>query len=246
MMCRSGQIHLRLTPFDLTSVGCNADKSAQCVLQPTNEFVVTEPVAGPEQETFRMRISTMVAILALAVCAGCPEEIDVDVDQEFDSRIAQLVTAAGFIQTQPQVLPPVLVNEGDTIIIDNSVTIIDNPQQDIIFEEVPDINVIGFINETGVDIYVRYFVDMGFGDELQGIFVYDGETLLLEYPCLDFIALDTEEDIDPFTGELLDEFDLSDAFFFNPEDFFCGDALLFTFDPFTVSVELEFVDLLVE
>lgn len=192
------------------------------------------------------KMCVLAAIAAIPLFGGCPTDVIVDVDSGFSGRLADLEARAGLIQTDPQELPPVLINEGDTIIIDQSVTIIEDPSSEIIFEELPDITVIGFINDTGFDIYIRYFVDFGFGDELQGIYVYDGEALLLEYPCLGFIQLDTESDIDPFTGELVDEYDLSDVFFFNPEDFLCGDALLLTFDPFTVTAELEYVDLLLD
>lgn len=135
-------------------------------------------------------------------------------------------------------LPPALITTGRTVVIDTNVTIITDATQ-IIIEDVPDSTVIGFENLTGYDIYVRYRAD----GELQGIFVFDGETLLLDYPCLSDIELVSEEDFDPDTGVLVDEFEL-DSLFLNPEDFTCGEALLLTFDPFTVTAEVDWIDLL--
>jgi hypothetical protein len=71
-------------------------------------------------------------------------------------------------------LPPALVQEGDTILIDASVTIIDDPAQDIVVVELPNRTVLGLENDTGWDIYIRYYAD----DELQGVYVYDGEVML--------------------------------------------------------------------
>jgi hypothetical protein len=42
----------------------------------------------------------------------------------------------------------------------------------------------------------------------------------------------------------VDSFDLSGIVYFNPDDFLCGDALILTFDPFTISARAEVVDLL--
>lgn len=150
-----------------------------------------------------------------------------------------LIDAVGFIQSRPQLLPPVLVDRGDTIIINADVTVIVNPAVDIPPARLPDLTVLAFENDTDWDIYIKYFAD----GELQGIYVYQGEALLLGYPCLEVVELISEDDIDPFTGELVDSFDLTDYVFFNPEDFFCGDALIFNFDPFAVNVFVEVIDL---
>lgn len=183
-----------------------------------------------------MRIVAMVAVFCLSTClfAGCGNEIEID-----DVDIAALLDAVGLIQTRPQELPDVLLNQGDTILINTNVTIINNPAVDIVPAELPNLTVLGFENDTDWDIYIRYLAD----DELQGIYVYQGEALLLGYPCLEVVELLSEDDIDPFTGELVDSFDLTGANFFNPEDFFCGDALILTFDPFSVTASVELVDL---
>jgi hypothetical protein len=185
-----------------------------------------------------MRNLTFViaACLSLSLVAGCPDQIIVDIEDV----AARLTSAVDVIQTQPQTLPPALVQEGDTILIDNSVTIIDNPAQDIVVVELPDRTVLGFENDTGWDIDIQYFAD---GD-LQGVYVYDGEALLLDYPCLSVIELISEDDVDPDTGLLVDSFDLTGADFFNPDDFACGDAFILNFDPSFVNARTEVVDLL--
>jgi hypothetical protein len=179
------------------------------------------------------KATTLLAIcLSAFLFAGCGEDIEIEIED-------LLINAVGDIQTRPQELPPVLVNQGDTIIINNDVTIIDDPSADLIPAEVPDLTVLGFENDTDFDIYITYLVN----GELQAVFVYQGEALLLAYPCLDIVELISEDDIDPFSGQLVDSFDLTGADFFNPDDFFCGEALILTFDPFSVSATVEVVDL---
>lgn len=178
----------------------------------------------------------MAACLPLILGPGCPGVITIEI---VDSA-TRLTNAVGPIQTRPQTLPPILVEQGDTILIDNSVTIIVNPAQDLIVAELPNRTVLGFENDTGWDIYIRYFAD----GVLQGVYVYDGEALLLDYPCLSLIELLSEDDIDPFTGLLVDSFDLTGGDFFNPDDFICGDAFILNFDPWSIEARAEVVALL--
>ena len=178
----------------------------------------------------------MTTGLSLSLVAGCPSGLGSDIED----TAARLSSAVGVIQTRPQTLPPVLVQEGDTIIIDASVTIINDPARDIVVVELPNRTVLGFENDTGWDIYIRYYAD----DELQGVYVYDGEALLLDYPCLDVIELISEDDVDPYTGLLVDSFDLTGDDYFNPDDFLCGDAFILNFDPFSISARAEIIDLL--
>ncbi len=183
----------------------------------------------------RTLIFIAATCLSLSLVAGCPRQIDIDIED----IAARLTNAVGRIQTRPQDLPAVLVQEGHTILIDASVTIINDPLRDLAVVELPNRTVLGFENDTGWDIYIRYYAD----DELQGVYVYDGEVLLLEYPCLGVVELISEDDVDPYTGVLVDSFDLTGADFFNPEDFFCGDALILNFDPWTVTARAEVLDL---
>jgi hypothetical protein len=188
-----------------------------------------------------MRRSTFViaAGLSLGVVAACSGPITID-GGDSEDVIGRLIAAVGPVQTRPQTLPPPLVERGDTIIIDNRVTIIEDPAHDIVVVELPDRTVLGFENDTGWDIYITYYAD----DQFQGVYVYDGEALLLEYPCLSVIELISEDDVDPDTGVLVDSFDLTGADFFNPDDFLCGDAFILNFDPFSVNAHAEVIDLL--
>lgn len=178
----------------------------------------------------------IASCLSLTLVAGCPDELNISIEDV----AARLNGAIGNIQTRPQTLPSVLVQEGDTILIDASVTIINNPLLDIEVADLPDVTLLGFENDTGWDIFITYYAD----DEFQGVYVYDGETLLLEYPCLLVVELIGEDDVDPDTGILVDSFDLTGVNFFNPDDFYCGDALILTFDPFFIDGRAEVVDLL--
>jgi hypothetical protein len=186
------------------------------------------------------RLTFVVAAgLSLNLIAACSGPIIIDAGGTEDA-VGRLIAAVGTIQTRSQSLPPVLVERGDTIIIDNRVTIIEDPARDIVVVELPDRTVLGFENDTGWDIYLKYYAD----DEPQGVYVYDGEVLLLAYPCLSVIELISEDDIDPGTGVLVDTFDFTGADFFNPEDFGCGDAFILNIDPSSVSARTEVIDLL--
>ena len=194
-------------------------------------------VNDPHKSASARNLTVIIAAsLSLSLSAGCSGPTTFDIGE----IVTRLTGAVGPIQTQPQTLPPALVQQGDTILIDNSVTIIDDPAQDIVVAELPNRTVLGFENDTGWDIYIRYFAD---GD-LQGVYVYDGEALLLEYPCLSLIELLSEDDVDPATDLLVDSFDLTGADFSNPGDFVCGDAFILNFDPSSVNARTEVVDLL--
>lgn len=187
------------------------------------------------------RGTLVVALTASLTClCGCPDEVDIDIDD--DDVFGRLLGAVDIVQTRSPreiVLPQPIVDQGDTIIINNEVTVITNVRQDLIVEDLPDSLVIGFENLTGYDIYVKYFVD---GDT-QGVYIYDGETLLLDYPCITVVDLVSEDDIDPDTGLLVQSFDLFSTFELG-FDYDCGDALIITIDPFDVTAEVQVVDLL--
>ncbi|QOJ13602.1 MAG: hypothetical protein HRU75_02620 [Planctomycetia bacterium] len=199
----------------------------------------------------RRSFSTGLCILLAAGLSlgGCPEEfrIDIDVDDDDDGgfvlNLAGLAAAIGLIQIEDPrevVLPPAIVNQGDTIIINNNVTVIVNAQQDIIVEDVPDRLIVGFENLTEFDVYLKYFAD----GELQGIFIFSGETLLLEYPCLDEIELLSEDDIDPFTGEFVQGFDLFSVYE-RTIDFDCGEAFIITIDELDIIAATQSIELLI-
>lgn len=178
--------------------------------------------------------------VSLLLPGGCPDFDDLedlleDIELEIDAAVAP-------IQTQdPRFvpLPQPLVDSGDTVIINNNVTVVNDISEQLVYEELPDITLLGFENLVGLDAYYRYLVD----GELQEVFVFAGETLLLEYPCLNDVELISEDYFD-FDGFFVEGFDLSGAFFENPFDFECGDAFIITFTPDDISIDVERIDLL--
>jgi hypothetical protein len=155
--------------------------------------------------------------------------------------IARLEGAVGTVQTENPYdaeLPASLVAEGDTVVIDAGVDVIVDVEEDLTVVDLPDSTVIGFDNQTGLDLFLRYLAD----GELQGVYVYDGETLLLDYPCLSEIVLLSEDDIDPPTGIVVDSFELGEVYV-NPDDFLCGDAVIFPFEADSLEIVVEYIDL---
>ncbi len=183
---------------------------------------------------------SFAALVGLAPI-GCGVQVDgvqigdllADIDLQLNSSVDRIQTR----DPRTIVLPPTIVDRGDTILIEEDVDIIISVEEQLVIEELPDITLLGFENLTGFDIYLTYLAD----GVVQEVFVFDGETLLLEYPCLDAVQLLTEEDYDAF-NEFVQSFDL-EADYFNPEDFFCGEALILTLDPFDVSASIVIIDL---
>ncbi len=187
------------------------------------------------------RLNPVVALLFAAAATlsvgGCPEEIELeDILEDLEINIGGHVDR---VQTvDPRFAPPPvgLVERGDTIIIEENTTIIVDISEQLVVEELPDITLIGFENLTGFDMYLTYFVD---GVE-QGILVFDGETLFLEYdPCVFEIELGFEDHFDPVTGVFVESFDLQGTFFDEGIDYFCGDAVILTFEEFDIFLTVE-------
>lgn len=161
----------------------------------------------------------------LILCGGCPgvrdllEDLEIVIISEVD---AIQVVDPRFDPLDPD-LEAALLDRGDTIFISEGADVVIDISQELVVEELPDILLLGLENLTGFDIYLEYFAD----DVLQGVLIFDGETLFIEYPCLESVDLIFEDDFDVVTGELVGSFDL-DALFLNGEDFFCGDALIIT------------------
>lgn len=185
-------------------------------------------------------------VFATALCfacmglGGCNVDLDEleDLLDEIDVKIGAVAGPLQTVDPRVAVLPQGL-DESD-IIINNNVVVVNNIQQDLIVEELPDATLLGFENITGFDAYITYLAD----GVLQGILVFDGETLLLDYPCLSDVELISEEHFDVFTGVLVESFDLQGFIFFNPDDFLCGDALILTFDPTDILVTATPIDLI--
>jgi hypothetical protein len=181
-------------------------------------------------------VFVLYVVLAGFAATGCDVRFD-DLLSNIELRLANSVDRLQSRDPRTIVLPPPIVDRGDTIIIQQNVEIIVSIREQLVVERLPDITLLGFENLTGFDIYLAYLAD----GVLQQVFVFEGETLLLEYPCLDAVQLLEEEDYDVF-GRWVQSFDL-EADYFNPEDFFCGEALILTLDPFSVSASIEIIAL---
>lgn len=182
----------------------------------------------------------------LPVLTACNTDLNDLIDRFTDPDIARIEGRFGdrgsrLQQQDPRnlVLPNELANRGDTVVINNQVTVINNFQEDVVVVEVPDSVWLVFDNLTGDDIYVEYLAD----NAPQSVFVLDGDTLILEYPCLATIDLLSEEHFDVFTGASVDFFNLDVPLDRGP-NFECGEALLFSFEPDGVFVEPDVIDLL--
>jgi len=190
-----------------------------------------------------MRRAGALALVALGgLLAGCSTGIGegvLDVLAALELDIGDRVTVIQDHDPRMGPLPAGLVGREETIIIADDADVIISITEQLVVEELPNITLLGIENDTGYDIYVRYAVD----GAVQGVLVYEGETLLLEYPCLDAIELLSEEDFDPFTGAFVEEFDLTGIEFLNGLDFFCGEAVIVNIDPFGVDATIETVDL---
>lgn len=184
-----------------------------------------------------------VAVLLLGIMAGCPIDFG-DMLDELEDLELTIDRSVNIIQEDDPrdvvILPADFYDRGDTIIIADDADVIVDVSQDLVLVELPDTTLVGFENLTGFDVYITYAAD----GEIQGVLVYDGETLLLEYPCLTLIELFSEEDFDPLSGVFLDEYDLSGIDFVNPFDFECGDAIIITIDPFSLTASAERIDLI--
>ena len=181
------------------------------------------------RQEVRYATTLMLSMLSGLVATGCDGGGDplVDIDVQINDTVDRVQTE----DPRTVVLPSPITDRGDTVVISDADVIVE-VQDQLVVEELPNITLLGVQNLTGFDIYLTYLAN----GVIQEVFVFDGETLLLEYPCLDAVQLLFEEDYDAF-GNLVQTFDLQ-ADYFNPEDFFCGEALIITLDPFAVSASI--------
>jgi hypothetical protein len=183
--------------------------------------------------------ATAVSIVMLVGLTGCPR-ISGDDLEDIADKIGDIIENIQDRDPRTVVLPPAAVQAGNTVVINNNVNVITDVRNDLIVDRLPNITLIGLENETGLDGLYTFYVD----GVVQRVFVFDGEGLLLEYPCLDEIDLVSEEYFDPFTGEFVDFFEIPevDGLFLNGPDFICGDGVIFTFDQLGVFANIR-VDL---
>lgn len=196
--------------------------------------------------TGKCAAGALACVAITLLTAGCPRNIDNAIDTIADRFDREFDVIQG---SDPRsiVLPPAAIAAGNTVVIDADVQIITDVRADLVIEDLPDITIVGLENLTGLDLLVTYIVDDPFAPsrEEQTVFVFDGESLLLEYFCLDSIELVAEEYYDPFTGEFVVAFDTfpPEGDFLNGQDFFCGEALIFSFEVDGVFTFAEPIDL---
>lgn len=171
----------------------------------------------------------------LATLGGCP--VTVNVLQRDAEQIAAVVDV---IQTEDPrtATPTAVIDAGYVVTLGPDVEVITVVQQDLVVSELPDITLLGFENVTGFDIFVRFMAN----GVPQSVFVFDGETVLLSFPCLQAVQLLSEDDFDPFDAAFIQSFDLISDYL-NPDNFLCGDAFIITFDPEAVIGAPQAIDL---
>lgn len=122
------------------------------------------------------------------------------------------------------------VNINIDVNILGSARFIDNFGQDVTYQEGIASVFVAFTNVTGNDIWVEYFID----NTEQSVYVYSGDSLVVEYDCNLFspllIATVAEVDFDPVTGSFLAAFPFTQLNIARGT-FDCGDLVEFTFTP---------------
>lgn len=148
-------------------------------------------------------------------------------------------TSVNQLQTQDPRDPNFNLPGQRQLMITDGVDLITDPSGQIDPDGFDDSMLVGFQNTSGWDMYVEFEVDA----MPQSIYVFDGETVLLEYPCAQSLEVVLEEDYDPLTYDLLNEIDWTGTLFANPDDFDCGAALIVTLDGTSVNAEPDLIDL---
>lgn len=178
-----------------------------------------------------------LGLVGLSV-GGCPGTVAV-----VRQGIRQLENTVVTVQTVSPLdiaLPETLVTLNDTVVIQPDVIVISDIQTQLVPLNLSGDTVLGFVNDSGADVFIEFLAD----GVVQDVFVLDGDTLLLDFPCLTQVDLLSSIELDPVTGDVLVILDLSGETFLNPDDFICGDAVLMTFFPESISVGLDVIDLL--
>jgi hypothetical protein len=149
---------------------------------------------------------------------GCLPAGTVPVGQSGFDQLEQAVATLQGIDPRDIVLPDALVTLGDTVMLASDVVVVSDIPTQLVPFDLPNDTVLGLINDSGADLFIEFLAD----GAVQHVYVFSGETLLLDYPCLTEIDLVSSTEVDPVTG----------------------DVVVLTFSPETVSVGLDVIDLL--
>ena len=143
---------------------------------------------------------------------------------------AQISAAAGAIQDQDPTgdpaaltLPKDLTVRGDRMMLAPGASVITDAGSQL--APLADTALVALQNATGFDMYVRFAVD---GAE-QGLLIYSGQSLLIQYPCPETIVLLSEDLFELGTGQFVSSYDLLQTTFVGQADFQCGDLLVIPF-----------------
>lgn len=179
-----------------------------------------------------------LAFLAMPGTVGCQTDLTelLAALQDFEININ---TNVNQVQSRDPRDPGVMLPGGKNLMITEGVDFITDPGDQIDPNSFDDSLLLGVENTSADDMYVEFLVD----DEFQSIYVFTGETVLLEYPCATTIEITLEEDYSPGDFTLVNTLDWTGTTFTNPEDFDCGSALIISMDGVSVNAEPEVIDL---
>lgn len=195
----------------------------------------------PNKKKHLLAMSIVLAIVPFTTAcntdlADLLDELDLD---NIEIIIGNAINTPQTVDPRDVAPPSGFGPRGNSINVEPDVIFVDDISTDLAGVNLPDITLLGFENITGFDIYLEYTVD---GVD-QTMLVYDGETVLLDYPCIFDLELLTEEDYVPDSGDFVQAFDLTGSIFLNPDDFICGDAFIITFDPTAIEAGVEVINL---
>lgn len=179
-----------------------------------------------------------LALLVMPNAVGCQTDLT-EFLQALQSIEININGAVNQLQTRDPRDPDFMVPGGRNLMITEGVDLITDPSDQLDPDGFDEVLLIGFENTSGNDMYIEYMVDA----EFQAIFVFDGETILLEYPCATSLEVTLQEDYDPTDFMLVNTLDWTGTTFSSPDDFDCASALILTLDGTSVSAEPELIEL---
>ncbi|MCB9851717.1 MAG: hypothetical protein H6819_01375 [Phycisphaerales bacterium] len=179
-----------------------------------------------------------LAFIAMPGTVGCQTDLT-ELLRELQNFDLSILSNVNQLQTVDPRNPGVNLPGGRNPMITDGVDQITDPGDQIDPDTFEDSFLMGIENTSAYDMYVEYLVD----DVMQAVYVFEGETLLLEYECASSVEITLEEDYDPFDFTLVEMHDWTGTIFNSPDDFECGAAMIVTLDGVTVSAEPDVINL---